>query len=271
MKIKSTFVFLLILFSIGLPAFAQEAGNNKTEETYQPNIRGSLLVSLGVNTFTGTVPAAFQINPWRSKSVNIYYLYSIPLGNSRFSFNPGFGLGLEKYQFSEGTIPSYRSASQVPGFDSQSPILIMAPVMEEIGTPTYSKNRLAANYFDVPLEFSFASNKSNPKGGLKLALGGKVGILFDAHTKLKYEANGESQKEKHQRQWGLNQFRYSTHFRVGFGGFNAYIEYQLSPMFDNEFDGPLLRTGTNNTEGLPLYEQFPGVTNLRMGIAINLF
>ncbi len=268
MKRKLTFVTLL-LFCLSFHAFAQDSGSSaSTEETYQPNLRGSLLFGVGFN-FLSNAPRDFEISPWRSKSVNLYYLYEVPLGNSRFSFNPGFGLGLEKYQFKNNTILNYRDASEVPGFVSNSPILVMDTVSYALGgNYPYNKNRLAANYIDIPLEFSFASNRTNPKAGLKLALGGKVGYLFSSHTKIKYEASAdETRKEKLKQSWGLNRLRYGAHARIGYGSFNLYFEYQLSPLFDNEFDGPLHRTGENPEN----FERFPEVKNFRAGISVDLF
>ena len=275
MKLKSTFVALL-LFCLAFPALAQDAGNNNstssTEETYQPNLRGSLLFGVGFNFLSGA-PGPFEISPWRSKSVNLYYLYEVPLGNSRFSFNPGFGLGLEKYQFENNTILTYATNVPFQGNVLTEPVLVMDTVSNVLGARfSYSKNRLAANYFDIPLEFSFASNRSNPKAGLKLALGGKFGILYSAHTKIKYQAPAdETRIAKLKQQWGLNRFRYGAHARIGYGSFNLYFEYQLSPLFtNNEFDGPLIPTRQGNT-GPRTYSLFPEVQNYRIGISVDLF
>lgn len=272
MKLKKTFVALL-LFCLASSAFAQESGTDSstssTEETYQPNLRGSLLFGVGFN-FLNNAPAPFEISPWRSKSVNLYYLYEIRLGNSRFSFNPGFGLGLEKYQFKNNTILSYQN--QVEGFPSSGPVLVMDTVSNVLGANySYSKNRLAANYLDLPLELSFASNRTNPKAGLKLAVGGKVGFLFSSHTKIKYlAAADETRIQKLKQPWGLNRLRYGAHARIGFGSFNLYFEYQLSPMFDNEYDGPLI-SGRTDTTGPVTYSLFPDVKNYRLGLYVDLF
>lgn len=268
MKSKITFI-VLILFCLSFSVFAQDNTSSSPQETYQPNLRGSLLVGVGVNILQDA-PNDFKISPFRSKSVNIYYLYEIPLGDSKFSFNPGFGLGLEKYQFRNNTILTYRN--EVDEFESTEPILIMDTVSNVLGGRyPYSKNRLAANYIDIPLEFSFATNRTNPKAGLLLALGGKIGYLYSAHTKLKYEAFGESQIEKHKRSWDLNRFRYSAHARIGYGGFNLYFEYQLSDLFDNKFGGPLHRTLRNKGDFDAPFREFPGVKNFRAGIAVDLF
>ena len=270
MKSKFTFILLLTLSSF-FTAFAQDDSDKTDKETYQPDLRGKLLLSFGVNAFNDA-PRDLEINPWRSKSVGIYYLYEIPLGDSKFTFNAGLGLGLEKYQFSNNTILTYKDADEIPGFESEMPILVMDSVQDVYSTYTWEKNRLAANYIDLPIEFAFNSNKSNPSAGLTVALGGKIGVLYAAHTKVKYELpGGETRKVKDDRQWGLNRFRYSALTRIGYGGFSVFFEYQLSDMFDTEFGGPLHRTGKDDAVGPAIYKELPDVTNYRIGLAIDLF
>lgn len=272
MKINYTFI-LLFLLGFSTSAFAQNTQNSNTGETYQPNVRGNLFFAVGVNALNNA-PRDFQISPFRSKSVNLYYLYDIPLGTSHFSFHPGIGLGLEKYQFKNGTTLTYADGADVPGYEGTDPVLIMDSVQYVYGSGSFRKHRLAANYIDIPLEFSFASNKSNPKAGLKISLGGKIGVLFDAKTKVKYDNRlNETVTEKIKRPWDLNQLRYSAVTRIGYGGFNVYFEYQFSPMFNNDNNGPLHRTLRDNAEenfSAP-FVAFPDIVNFRAGIALDLF
>ena len=269
MKSKITFI-VLILFPFTFSAFAQDTNSSAPQETYQPNLRGSLLVGVGVNILNDE-PKQFEIKPFRSKSVQIYYLYEIPLGNSKFSFNPGLGLGLEKYEFSNSTILSYRNS--VNEFEAEGPILIMDSVSNVYYPGSFTKNRLAANYVDFPVEFSFATNRENPKSGLLIALGGKIGVLYSAHTKVKYQLNGMDNIIKDKRQWDLNRFRYSAHARIGYGGFNLYFEYQLSDLFDNKFGGPLYRTLADDPSQnfKAPFKEFPAIKNFRVGLAVDLF
>lgn len=276
MKSKLIFI-LLFIFGFGISSFAQDTqGNNAGSqgETYQPSIRGSLLFGVGLNMFDNA-PQEFQINSLRSKSVNIYYLYNIPIANSRFSFHPGIGIGLEKYEFRKGTTLTYKEGEDLPaGYEDEDRVLAMARLQNVYGPGVFRKNRLAANYVDVPLELSFASNKTNPKAGLKIALGGKIGVLFGSKMKVKYEDQfDETVTEKIKRPWDLNQLRYSAHTRIGYGGFNVYFEMQLSPLFDNDHNGPLhreLRDVPAENFVAP-FNAFPDINIFRAGIAIDLF
>ena len=52
-------------------------------------------------------------------------------------------------------------------------------------TNHFNKYKLVNAYFEFPLEFRFCSNPENTNKSFKVALGFKVGILMDAHTKGK--------------------------------------------------------------------------------------
>lgn len=256
---------LFVLFCLCLPAFvyAQDTNESSSEETFQPNVRGDLMFRIGFNVLNNA-PSLFEMNTWGSKSVALHYMYELPFGNSGISFRPGFGLGLEKYEFDKQVTLDYVDPAEI-GLTGTQDVVIIDTLNNVWGPGTYKKSKLAANYIDIPLEFQYASNASDPKQGFKAAIGGSFGILYGAHTKVKFEANDETQKPKYKGSFNLSPFRYSAHARVGLGSFNLYFEYQLSELFkDNE--GPLFKTEANGD-----YQAFPEVTNWRIGLGISLF
>ncbi len=267
-RMKNYALIALAFLLLSTPVLAQETAEqqttttNKPGKTYQPDVRGSLLFAVGLNVLSNA-PAQFDLKTWGSKSVNLYYLYDINLGSSSFSFHPGIGLGFEKYELDSRLTPTY---SAVDGEN----VLILDSLQNVYGSGTYKKNRLGANYIDVPLEFSWVSNKTNPKGGFEVALGGKVGVLYGSQMKMKYTVGDDTRKDKLKRDWNLNPFRYSAHARVGYSSFNLYFEYQLSDLFDVG-EGPRLPSRANATAPVQ-YNAFPdNVTNWRVGLAIDLF
>lgn len=270
-RMKKYALTVLALLLMCMPVLAQETAAPTTtpteRETYQPDVRGSLLLAVGINVLAD-VPEQFKLNNWGSKSVNLYYLYDINIGNSSFSFHPGIGLAFEKYELDKAVMLTY--AEDVPGFEATEPLLVLDSLHLVYESGIFKKNRIAANYIDVPLEFSWVSNKTSPKSGFKVALGGKIGVLYGAHTKVKYEVGDDTRKVKFKRDWGLNPFRYSTHARVGYSSFNLYFEYQLSDLFDAG-EGPLYRDRRDAATAAP-YLVFPtSITNWRVGLAIDLF
>ena len=259
---------VLAVLLLSTPVLAQEtAGQTSTapRKTYQPDVRGSLLFGIGFNALVNE-PKQFEISNWGSKSVNLYYLYDINLGSSAFSFHPGIGLGLEKYQLEQPVTLTFRNVDGTAGEE-----LILDSLQNVYGRAGFEKNRLAANYIDIPLEFSWVSNKTNPKGGFKVSIGGKVGVLYSSHMKVKYTVGDDTRKEKIKRDWHVNPFRYSSHIRVGYSSFNLYFEYQLSELFEPG-EGPLHRTRRDEAGSPAPYRNFNSdMRNWRIGFAFDLF
>src|SRR5699024_5290101 len=100
---------------------------------------------------------------------------------------------LEKYRFDKDvTLASANGETAI------------VPLTEEWDV---KNSKLAVNYFDIPLELRFHLNKDNFRKSFKIGVGGKVGVLFDSHTKIKYETEGDKKIIKSKEQFGLNRFR----------------------------------------------------------------
>lgn len=202
-----------------------------------PNLPGSLVFDLGFNFLTDE-PDNMKLNFFGSKIFNIYYMYEIRLGSSAFSFNPGLGVGLEKYRFDKD--------------------ISLRPTTE--GTELFAlegdikNSKLAANYLDIPLEIRFHTNKNNFRKSFKVGIGGKVGVLFDSHTKIKYKENGDTKISKEKEQFDLSRFRYGVQGRIGIGSFSFFYYQELSTLFKNG-------KGPENTETAPF----------KVGISLYIF
>jgi hypothetical protein len=252
------------------PAGAQTnpSKSKLSKETFQPDVKGDLLFAVGLNAFSNA-PEVASLSNWGSKSVNLYYLYDFNLGNTGFSFHPGFGLAFEKYAW-ENPVNLQQNIDATGS--GGAPAIELVPVTEIVAIPDGSdyelrKSKLAATYLDVPLEFSYAFKKDNPRAGFKIVVGGRAGLLLGNHTKVKYRVSDDTRKYKLAQDYNLNPFRYSAHTRVGYGGFNLYFEYQLSEVFDAG-DEPTINIGNNNAgDGVVL----EGINNWRVGLAIDLF
>jgi len=94
----------------------------------------------------------------------------------------------------------------------------------------FLKTKLAANYFDIPVELRFKSS-NNDRTAFRIAIGAKVGVLFNAHSKIKFIEDGFVRKIKSRDDFGLNQFRYGIIGRIGFSYFNLFGYYSLSSLF----------------------------------------
>jgi hypothetical protein len=192
-------------------------------------VPGDLIVDFGLSLLSDA-PDEMDLRAFGSRGVNVYYLYHIGLGEeSNFSINPGFGFGMENYNFDNPVTLNYTTANG-------NEIVEINDYLDEVTLEDIRKTKLSVNYFDIPLEFRFHANKENHDRGFMVAVGGRVGILFDSHTKIKYVADGDTRKIKQKEQFGVSRFRYGLHGRVGFGAVSVFYYQNLSDLFNE--DGP---------------------------------
>ena len=228
------FIITILALLIGSGLYAQKAA--------APDLPGALRIEIGFN-FLQDHPDSMSTGFWGSKSFNVQYLYSIRFGESAFSLHPGFGLGTDKFSFEE-------NVTLVRNQDASISIEPLEPV--EFGE--IKKTKLATTYFEVPLELRYHINKDNFKKSVKIAVGGKVGILMSSHTKVNFKNYGENQKLKVKDNYNLSRFRYGLQGSLGFAGVAAYFYYGLNDLFEKD-KGP---EGTTTSQ-------------MQAGIAISLF
>lgn len=210
---------------------------NTAQAGASPDFPGSLVMEFGFNFLTD-YPDDMELGFFGSKAFNIYYMYEFQIGNSAFSFNPGFGVGLEKYSF-DNNVTLGRS-------DAGAVVLNELPETWDV-----KKTKLAANYFDIPLELRFHVNKNNFRKSFKIGVGGKAGILFDSHTKIRYKEDGDAKIIKNKESFDLSRFRYGVQGRIGIGGFSLFYYQELSELF-KDGEGPEATTATPFKVGMSL-------------------
>lgn len=193
----------------------------------RPDLPGALIVDIGANNW-GSSPDNLRLNTFESKTVNITYFYDLPIGDSKFTFTPGIGLGLEKYSFKD----NYSLTSSLDAANQ----LIVAPTLLSDNIPNvleFGKSKMGMNYVDIPLELRFYSRKNQYSRGFRAAIGARVGILYSSFTKYKYEDEvGVNHMVKNRADYGINNIRYGVQGRVGFGGISLFGYYELSDKFD---------------------------------------
>ncbi len=242
---------LILLATIVISSGAYAQKNSKAahtakvikEKAGRPDIPGDLLIEFGFN-WMQEQPPGYGFNTLKSRTFNAYYLWDIPLGESAFSIHPGLGIGTEKYAFEDNISIAY-------GVDSLgNEALMFTPLDSIYGTGnSYKKSQINTNYLDLPIEIRWISRKYDPKRSVKVSLGGKVGVLIDSKTKVKYSQNGENKTRKQKEKFNLNTLRYGVYFKVGYGGISLYGYYSLSDVFKKDA-GPLATTTYPFTFGI---------------------
>lgn len=242
---KKNLVTGLILL---IAATSTVSAQDQSEPAARPDVPGILFFEVGFNLLLNNDVEGFETSLWGSKTFNVYYLHDIRIGNSKFFFLPGFGVGLDKYKFEDNNVTLNVPSTNPDTTRLVSPVDVIGPGIE------IKKSKLAANYFDIPLELRFYTNPDDVSRSFRVGIGGKIGVLYSAHTKINYEFDDHLNKLKHKRDFNLSRIRYGVNARVGIGAFNLYAYYALSELFE---DGK----GPGDTE----------MNTLNVGLSINAF
>lgn len=219
--IKLASIAILIAITISAAAQTTEPSPKKYN---RPDIPGAFVLELGINSALDA-PSKFSPALWGSRTLNIYYQYNIRILNSKFSIVPGVGFSLERFKFKNGA---------TLGYDEDS-LKLFTP--SETGMTGLRKSQLVTNYFEIPVELRFSTNPEDPGRSFKVAVGGRVGYLYDGFSKLKYKEDGETKRLKDKQDWNLTKFRYGLYGKFGIGNFSLFAYYNLTPLFE-EGKGP---------------------------------
>ena len=158
------------------------------------------------------------------RSVNIYFLFDYPFKtNPHLSTAIGVGIATDNIYFSE-TYVGLKDATSTLRFQNVS------------DTNHFKKYKLATAYVEAPIELRYRSNPENDSKSFKAAIGAKVGLLLNAHTKGKtlQDKNDNTLisytlKENSKRFFNTN--RISLTGRVGYGHFTLFTSYQMTSLF----------------------------------------
>lgn len=213
---------LIILLSVAITALAQTESTRKVSR--RPDIPGTFTLEFGFNSALDG-PDNFNLGFYGSRTVNLYYQYDFRILNSPIFFTPGIGLGLERFKFNNEYTLGYAA-------NDLNSIVMVSP--ENTGLPGIKKSQLITNYIDIPLEIKFLTKPEDPARSFKIAVGGRIGYLFDSFTKIKYKEEGEVKKLKNKESYNLNPIRYGLSARIGVGNVSLFGYYNLSPLFEKE-------------------------------------
>ena len=231
-------LFLTACFSLLLAysSFAQLENNplktkkdwKKVDLSQRPS--DHLLVQFGYNGWAKT-PDSINTGGF-SRTFNMYLLFDFPFkSNPRLSVAIGGGIGTDNMFFDNTKI----DLKQIPGV-----------VFSRDSVTTYKKYKLATGYFEIPLELRFSSNPENMNRGFKVALGAKVGMNYDAHTKAKIDRDANGLGGYIQKEKDLKHFkspRLAGTFRAGWGNISAFATYSFNEFFKSG-QGPDVRPWT---------------------------
>jgi hypothetical protein len=166
---------------------------------------------------------------WFGRGISLGLLYDQPFNkNGNVSAAAGIGFTSHNYYMNA---PATRFPGPNNGYTDFS----------IVGDSIYSRGKISANYFDVPVELRFRLNPDRHGNRWKLAIGGKVGYKIQVHEKI---INNQDIKIKTYNYPHVTRLRYGVSGRVGYGSIMLSAFYSLTPFFDEDHSAGQYNTFT---------------------------
>lgn len=197
-------------------------------------------LDLGLNALVNkeATPAGqepLELRPFGSRYVSLYWRYAQRLGSQgspvhlllgpEFSFN--------NYMLDNNTrfVANAGAASGQLNYTS----------VERDFVYNLQKSKLATSTLSVPVMFQLNLHDKDYKSAFRLAAGGFAGYRLGTHTKLKYDRDGSTKKDKDRASYNLEDFQYGLQGSIGFRKLDLFAKYNLNELFkDNR--GPKAQT-----------------------------
>lgn len=157
----------------------------------------------------------FSLRNGKSVDVNIWF-FTQRLNLVKHVVNLEYGLAME--------LNNYRYTENIK--------YLTGPTEVIMDTINYSKNKLAANYFTVPLMLNFNFTPQR-KEGFGISVGASVGYLYSDHQKL---ISSEFGKQKTHNSFDLNPWKISWVAEIQLGPIKLYGSYATQSMFSKGLD-----------------------------------
>jgi len=153
---------------------------------------------------------SYGLNASKSVQLGIGYIHAWPLSKS-LSVASGLNITWDNYRFEDNF--------KIVKGDS---VQFEAPDKDRI----YTKSKLLVTTLNVPLQLRYQS-----KSGFRVATGVFGGYRVFSHSKVKYNENGKTQRDKEQSNFYLNNFNYGVRAEIGFSDISLYGQYHINPLF----------------------------------------
>ena len=140
-----------------------------------------------------------------SGGFNLGYILDVPL-NERRNAGVGIGIGYSYNSYSNSFFMNVDEKSE-----------------------TYETNRFKSQLIEMPIEFRWRTSTASDYTFWRVYAGMKFGYLF--RSKSKFQLDGESIVIKNMK--AFEKFQYGLTLSAGYGSWNLYVYYGLSPLFND--------------------------------------
>lgn len=148
-----------------------------------------------------------------NQGAGLFAMYSIPFGESNFSFALGAGFGFHNF-YSDSRIENIHADT-----------IRFIPISD---STDYKKSKLGLTYLDFPIEFRLKTNNK-----IRASVGVKIGYLIDGKTKYKGDTeDGDEIIIKTRNVGQLDKLQFGPVVRFGYDWVQVVCYYSLTQTFE---------------------------------------
>ncbi|RFP66701.1 PorT family protein [Hymenobacter lapidiphilus] len=206
----------------------------RLEERANRAVHSNLTIDLGLNALTNKQQDlngnSLDLRPWGSRYISFNWLHDIRVGRkgSPLYLRTGPELAFTNYMLDNNR-----------RFVNQNGVTTLE-LPTEAGR-NYEKSKLAVSTINLPLMVALSFRDDKGRSSFRAGAGGFVGYRLGSHTKLKYEEDGNTKKDKDRGSYNLEDFQYGLQGTIGVRGIDLFAKYNLNELFkDNR--GPQAQT-----------------------------
>lgn len=203
--------------------------------------------SMGVNGYAGSNGSMLLPKPINYMDLDYSHSFNFQFNlverhlnivQNYFKIVTGFGFDYHSYAFN-------RKTNLNPNIDS----LPNFGTVDTLTGYSYKKNKFRNTYIQVPLLLEF-NTSNNPNKSFHLAFGVIGEYLISSRTRQVLEQNNFEFIKTRKDSYNLSPFSAKAHVNIGYRGFTAFGEYNLTPMFQSG-KGPALYPFTVGVRLIP--------------------
>ena len=186
-------------------------------------------VDLGLNNFLNVPDNSgdmYDLKPWGSRYISVSQYYAIRVGSTQspLYLRPGIELAFNNFMFDRNNYLTENNGVSIIAKET---------------TRSYEKSKLATSSLNLSFMPELRFRERNGKKGFKIGAGSFVGYRLGSHTKLKYQDEGRTVKDKDRSSYNLEDFQYGVNFSIGYRKMELFAKYNFNELF-KEDRGPKL-------------------------------
>ncbi|MBX0289571.1 PorT family protein [Hymenobacter sp. HSC-4F20] len=207
----------------------------KNDEKSNRAVHSNFNIDLGLNTLvnreTPVGGEGFDLRPIGSRYLSLNWHYDIRVGEkgSPFHLVTGPELAFNNYMLDK----NYQF------FDlAGRTVVTVDPFFPD---RELQKSKLSVSSINLPLMATLNFKNKKGRDAFRIGAGGFVGYRLGSHTKIKYEQEGNTKKDKDRGSYNLADFQYGLQGTIGIRGLDLFAKYNLNDTFKNN-RGPQAQT-----------------------------